>query len=218
MTLKKSSTNNKKPLVSSIVEHILGSFAQRVRVVGEVMKETTALLKRLSLEQAEMALRLRDTLAQKQSLRKRDFDHLLEDIVLRNLDKRKRIHEALTSCQNEAEGMIARFRDALTGAKRTKLSEFRSISREILDRLDRKEREIGEALRSFHIEQEEFAAGLRKLVEKGDRVRTKDFRTVVGSLRRGQLERESEIGELLNAFGRVQEEVKSRWEKVFQGY
>ncbi len=201
-----------------IVDHILNSYETRVKVVGEVMQKTTALLRRLSEEQAEMASHLRDVLAKKESLRKRDFDSLLKDTVLRSLDKEKEVNEVLESFQKEQGDIIARFRNILTGNEKVNLSDFRALSKEILERLDRREKEISDLLRSFHIEQEEVAASLRKLVEKGDRVRTKDFKAVIESLKLRRLERGGEVGQLLNALGKVQDEVKLRWEKVLAGY
>lgn len=206
--------NNIKP----VVDNILNSYETRVRVVGKVMQETTAFLKRLSREQGEMALQLRDTLAKKESLRKRDFDYLLEDIVLKHLDKEKKVNEVLENFQKEEEGMVARFRNILTGTEKIKLSDFRLVSKEILERLDRREKEVSEMLRSFHIEQEELAAGLRGLVEKGDQIKTRDFKAMTESIRLRQLEREGEIGKLLSDLGKVQEEVSLRWEKVLEGY
>jgi len=205
--------------MQSVVDNILNSYEERVETVGRVMQGTMALLDRLSREQAEMALQLRDTLAKKESLRKRDFDYLLEDIVLRNLDKEKKVKEqVLENFQKEEEEMVARFRSILTGAEKIKLSEFRSLSNEILERLDRREKEAGDVLRSFHIEQEELAAGLRKLVEKGDQIKIKDFKTVTENLRARQLERESEVGNLLTDLANVREEVRLRWGKVLECY
>ena len=204
--------------IKPIVNNILDSYETRVEVVGKVMKETTALLKRLSREQAEMALKLRETLAKKESLRKRDFDYVLEDIVLRNLDKEKKVNEVLENFQKEEEDLVARLRNVLTGREKIKLSDFRLLSKEILDRLDRREKEVSGVLKGFHIEQEELAAGLRGLIKKGDQVRTKDFRAMTESLRLRQLGRETGIGRLLGEFGKVEEEVKLRWKKVLEGY
>ncbi len=205
--------------MKSVVDNILSSYEERVKTVGRVMQETMALLDRLSREQAEMALQLRDTLAKKQSLRKRDFDHLLEDIVLRNLNREKKVkEEVLKNFQREEEQMVARLRSILTGAEKIKLSEFRSLSKEILERLDKREKEVGDVLRSFHIEQEELAAGLRKLVKKGERITVKDFKTMTENLRARQIARESEIGNLLTDLADVREEVKLRWGKVLETY
>ena len=204
--------------IKTVVDNILNSYETRVKVVCKVMKETALLLKCMSKEQAEMALQLRDTLAKKESLRKRDFDYLLGDIVLRNLDEEKKVNKILENFQKEEEGMIARFRNILTGAEKIKLSEFRVLSKEILEHLDRREKEVSEVLRNFHIEQGVFLAGLRKLVKKGDQIRTRDFKAMTESLRLKQLGKESEIGMLLSEFGKVQEEVKLRWEKVLKDY
>ena len=205
--------------MKSVVDNILNSYEERVKTVARVMQGTMALLDHLSREQAEMALQLRDTLAKKESLRKRDFDYLLEDIVLRNLDKEKKVKEqVLENFQKEEEEMVARFRGILTGAEKIKLSDFRSFSKEILERLDSREKEAGDVLRGFHIEQEELAAGLRKLVEKGDQIKIKDFKTVTENLRARQLARESEVGNLLTDLANVREEVRLRWGKVLECY
>ena len=202
----------------TVVDNILNSYEARVKVVGNVMRQATSLLERLSKEQAEMALQLRDTLAKKQSLRKRDFDYRLEHIVLLNLDKKKKVNEVLENFQKEEQEMVGRLRDILTGSEKMKLSEFRLLSGNILERLGKREKEVSEVLRGFHVEQEELAAGLRNLVKKGDQIRTKDFKALTESLRLRQLEKEGEIGKLLGEFGKVQEEVNLRWGKVLESY
>lgn len=204
--------------MKDFVENVLDSYEKRVEVVSTVMRQTTELLKRLSQEQARMAWELRERLAKKESLRKKDFDSLLEDIVIRQLDKEKKIVKVLNDFQREEEGLIARLRSILTGSEKVTLSAFRELSEEVLDRLKEKEKEASNMLRSFHIAQEELSAELKRLVEKGEEVRTKDFKAMIESLRLRQREKESEIGRLLDEFGKVQEEVNLRWEQVVKSY
>ncbi|MDI6814848.1 MAG: hypothetical protein QMC90_02020 [Dehalococcoidales bacterium] len=204
--------------LKNIVDNILDSYEKRVKVVARVMKETTRVLKRLSTEQAKMALKLRNTLAKRQSLRKADFDGFLEDIVLRSLDKEKRVNQVVENFQKEGEEMIARMRDTLAGREKIKPSDFKLLSKTILDRLSQREKEVSEMMRNFHIEQEELSAGLRYLVEKGDEVKTKDLKAVTESIRLRQLERSSEIGKMLGELERVQQEINLRWGDVLKNY
>ncbi|NQT29640.1 MAG: hypothetical protein HQ596_03620 [Candidatus Saganbacteria bacterium] len=204
--------------MKSFVEGVIDFYERRVTVVSSVMKETAELLQNFRLEQETMAGQLRDILAKQESLRRRDFDMMIEDLRISREGREKEVVEMLEHFQSQEEKMVSKLRSVVSGSSEVKLGDFKLLSQTILGEQKEREKEMVTLLRSFHLEQEEFSAALRKLLSKGEQVRIKDFKAMLESIRLSQKGRETEVGKLLGDFERVQEEVGLRWGKVIESY
>jgi len=204
--------------MKSFVEGVIDFYERRVAVVSSVMGETADLLRNFCLEQETMASQLRDILAKQESLRKKDFDIMIEDLRVSREAREKEVVEMLTHFQKQEEEMVSKLRSVVSGSSAVKLEDFKLLSQQILGEQKEREKEMVALLRSFHLEQEEFSAALRKLLSKGEQVRIKDFKAMLESIRLSQRGKETEVGKLLGDFERVQEEVGLRWGKVIESY
>ena len=202
----------------AVIENLLDTYEKRVGVISKAMRATTEYLGDLSNEQAEMALQLRDILARKESFRRKDFDSLLQDIVVWNIDRGKEITQALEGLQKEEESMITRLRGILTGREQIKLGEFRSLSKDIVERLSQREKKASDMLRRFHIEQGELSGSLRRLLDKRKDVRIKDFKVMTEAVKLRQQEKDSDVGRMLDDLEQVQEEVNLQWQGLRKSY
>ncbi|MCK4417158.1 MAG: hypothetical protein KAV99_03235 [Candidatus Latescibacteria bacterium] len=202
----------------AVIENLLDTYEKRVGVISKAMRATTEYLGDLSNEQAEMALQLRDILARKESFRRKDFDSLLQDIVVWNIDRGKEITQALEGLQKEEESMITRLRGILTGREQIKLGEFRSLSKDIVERLSQREKKASDMLRRFHIEQGELSGSLRRLLDKRKDVRIKDFKVMTEAVKLRQQEKDSDIGRMLDDLEEVQEEISLQWQGLRKSY
>lgn len=202
----------------AVIENLLDTYEKRVGVISKAMRATTEYLGDLSNEQAEMALQLRDILARKESFRRKDFDSLLQDIVVWNIDRGKEITQALEDLQKEEESMITRLRGILTGREQIKLGEFRSLSKDIVERLSQREKKASDMLRRFHIEQGELSGSLRRLLDKRKDVRIKDFKVMTEAVKLRQQEKDSDVGRMLDDLEQVQEEVNLQWQGLRKSY
>lgn len=197
-----------------LAQAIIDSYEMRVKIVSVLMRQTNKLLKDFHLEQAEMANELRDRLAQRECLRKKDFDVMMEGIRVQQREREREVDEMLENFRREEEEMIAGLREILVSAERTRLEDFQIIKDNILTRQKEREREVGKMLRNFHLEQEELRQGLRRLLEKGESVRIKDFKAMIKGIQVRQKERESEFDKMLEVFRQVCEEVDVEWQKL----
>ncbi len=200
------------------VETLLDTYETRVKVTIKTMRATVDYLSALSREQAKMTLELRGIMAKKQSFRRKDFDSLLQDIVGRNLDREKEITQALDDLQKEEDSMSARLRRIVTGEEQIELSEFKLVSKEIIERLHVREKKASDLLRQFHIEQAELSEGLRKLLDKGEDIRIKDFKAMTGAIQLRHQERDSEVGKILDDLEGIQEEINLQWQDLRKNY
>lgn len=197
-----------------LVQNIIDSYEMRVKTVGRLVKQANELLKSFHAEQEELASKLRDNLAKGECLRKKDFDLMMEGIRAQRKKREKEVAEVLERFQREEEEMIAELRKIITSGERTRLEEFKVLKENILARQREREESVREVLRNFHLEQEELGAGLKKLLSKNESVRIRDFKAMIKAIRVQQKERESEVGEMLEDFRRVREEVSAEWQRL----
>jgi len=199
--------------MGSPIESVIDSYEARVKAVGALMRQTVEVLKRFDLEREEKVAELRDLLARAESLRRKDFDTQMGEIWARRREKEERVVGTLDSLLKEQEALVAWLRKVI-GDGNISLDEFKHLSQSILARQKDKEVEISRMLRELHLEQEEMETGLKRLLQKGERVRTKDFKAMIRAIHLRQEGRQDEVGRMLDELWAVDEEVATQWHRV----
>jgi Fe2+ transport system protein B len=198
----------------NLAQGLVDSYEMRVKTVSALMKETAELLKKFRVEQEEMVTELRNTLAKAESLRKKDFDSMMKGIQTQQMEREERVAHMVEKFQREQEEMVAELRRIVTESGCVKPERLANLKAAISVQERKREREVAQVLRDFHREQEELNTALRGLLSKGESVRIKDFKAVVKALEIQRKGRDSEVGKILEEFGRVCEEVSAKWRKV----
>jgi len=67
----------------ALANSIIDSYEMRVRTVNGLMDQAYSFLKSFQMELEDMIARLRDNLAKAESLRKKDFDRMIGDVIER---------------------------------------------------------------------------------------------------------------------------------------
>jgi len=197
-----------------LAQGIIDSYEERVKNVSSLMEQVNELLKNFHLEREKMAGEIRDRLAKAECLRKKDFDIMMEIVRVPQREREKEVAQMLERFRKEEQEMVDELRDMLVSGKRTRPQDFEIMKENILTRQKEREQEVSVMLRDFHLEQEELGTGLRRLLQKGESIRIKDFKVTINSIRIRQKERESEVGIMLEDFQKVREEVNAEWQNV----
>jgi len=192
---------------------IIDSYEARVKTVGALMKQTIEALRSLDVEQEARVLQLRDLLARAESLRRTDFDTLTSEIWARRWEKENRVARLLALFLEEQGDLAVWLREVVT-SDGIDLEEFRWISQALLGRQKEMEGELGRLLRELHMEQEEMDAGLKKLLQKGERIRIKDLKAMVNAIHLTQGGRRHEVGKMLDELWGAGEDVSAQWQRV----
>lgn len=198
----------------NVIEEIINSYEAKVKTVTSLIKQVVQKVKIFHKEQIKMADRLKDILAKNQSLRRKDFDNMIADIQTQQAKREKEITHIVDNSCKEEEEMVARLKEILSGKSPCTLEDFKLLKKKMLDRPKERERKLSRMLKSFHREQEELAAVLRKLLEKGPAVRIKDFKAMIKAFHIEHHEQISGVDEILEEFERVKDEIGSQWHKV----
>ena len=197
-----------------LANSIIDSYEMRVRTGSTLMNQAYHFLKSFQMELEDMIVRLRDELAKAESLRKKDFDRMIGDIIERRRQREEEAEKSLKLFQEQEEEMISRLRKIILGGNRSSLDDIKAIKEDIYRRQKEREKNIIKALKCFQIEQEELRAALKNLLSKGEEVKLKDFRMMLKSLRGQQSDRDAELIKILDEFDVVRDKVQTQWQTV----
>jgi len=197
-----------------VIKAILDSYETRVETVSALMRQTIQVLKNFQRQQEEMTEELKNILAKTQFLRKKDFDKMMEGIWINRREREKEVHKTLESFLREEKGMIDELRRFLSSEKLVKLDDFMILKERILNCQREREKKVSQALKSFHLEQEELSTALKRLLLKGERIRIRDFKNMIKGLQVHRIYKESSIGKALEELEIVDKEVDTAWQKV----
>lgn len=198
----------------ALADSIIDSYEMRVDTVNGLMDQAYRFLKSSQTELEDMIVILRDNLARAESLRKRDFDRMISDIMERRRQREEEAGQSLRLFREQEEEMIARLRKIILEGNRSSLEDIKLIKEDISQRQKERERNIVQALKQFQIEQEELRVALKKLLSKGEQVKVKDFKVMLRSLRARQGDRDVDLTRMLEDFDVVRDRVQNQWQAV----
>ncbi|MBA3071070.1 MAG: hypothetical protein FP829_02730 [Nitrospirae bacterium] len=198
----------------TLANSIIDSYELRVRTVSTLINQAYQLLKSFQIEIENMIAGLRDNLARAESLRKKDFDQMISDVIERRRQREEEAGETLKRFQEEEGEMISRLREIILRGNSSSLEDIKAIKEDIFKRQKEREKKIITTLQCFQIEQEELRVALKKLLSKGEGVKIKDLRIVLNSLRTRQSDRDAELIKMLEEFEIVRGKVQTQWQAV----
>ena len=141
----------KKDLTGEIID----SYEMRAKTIGTLMRQSIQVLKDYQRQQEEMAGELKNILAKTEFLRKKDFDKMMEEIWRKRDEREKKVHKTLEDFLREEKEMIDELRKFLDLGELMRIDDFVVLKERILNRQRKREKEVSEILKSFHLEQEE---------------------------------------------------------------
>ena len=198
----------------ALANSIIDSYEMRVRTVNGLMNQAYSFLRGFQMELEDMIVRLRDNLAKAESLRKKDFDRMIRDVIERRHQTEKEAKQSLKFFREEEEEMIGRLRKIVLRGSGSTLEDIGTIKEDISLRQKEREKNIIEVLKRLQIEQEELRVALKNLLAKGEEVKVKDFRVMLKTLRAQQSDHDAELTGMLYDFDVVRTKVQDQWHAV----
>lgn len=198
----------------TLADSVIDSYEIRVSTVNALMHQAYYFLKSFQMELDDMTFRLRDNLAKTESLRKKDFDRMISDVIERRCQSKEEVGQSLKLFQEQEKEMISRLRRIILKGSGSGLEDIEAIREDISRRQKEREKRIIKALKLFQIEQEELRSALNNLLSKGERLRIKDFRTMLKSIGIQESNRDAELARMLDDFEVVRDRVHTQWQGV----
>jgi len=137
-------------------------------------------------EREALNVRLRETLARKESLRKKDFDVMMNAILLSQRDREREVRKLLDGYLAEQRDMarqlrenLGTFRDDLENCNIGRISEFHEAIGGLLKKQEERKAEVAARLRMLQNEQSDLSRSLAELLSKGRELKIRDLKTML---------------------------------------
>ena len=195
-------------------DQLIRGYEQRVGTVTAYMGQAAELLAQLGREQDSMIARVRDTLAERRSFRRKDFDGLAGRVISDRRQRLEALPALIVEFRRAEHAVVARLRGLLEGDAADVAQAWPELKSEMLSLQRTRERNVSRALKRVHIEQEELSRGLKGLLAKGERVRIADLKAVVREIDAIAPKESADLAGLLRDCQSACAEISEAWQQV----
>ena len=193
-----------------LTEEIISSYESRISAVCAIVDDTHQLLDDFKEKRGAMSTQLKETLAHGKSLRKKDFDTMMKDIV-----------ESQETMENETKVLLKTYLDEQKEAAKTirenlekhkevgvtgeveRIDDFRKIITGIQTSQKSREEEVRDMLVNFRNDHKMLSDSLRSLLEKGTAVRIRDMKIMLEDIRSKRAQWREEIKETASHWSKL---------------
>ncbi len=197
-----------------LTQEIVCSYESRITTVGAIINNTHQIIEDFKTKRMEMSNQLKETLANGESLRRKDFDNMMRDIFVYQDNREKEVRDLLNTFWGEQQEMAETIKNNLAEGEKVRKDDFRNTLQNIQVRQKEREDEVHLRLKEFQEEYKEMGSSLHSLLNKGEVIRIKDFKEMLKDIRTRQKERQEEVRASLNGFRKEQEEMASQWRNI----
>ena len=183
-----------------VAEELVSSYQSRIPTVATIIDNTHQLLEDFKINRDEMSNQLKETLAKEESLRKKDFDNMMEDIFAHQDEREKQVKDLLRTFFEEQKEIAQTLKKNLAEGEKVKIDEFKKMLEDIQARQRARESEAKTVLKEFQEEYKEMAESLRSLLNRGEAIQIKDFKEMVKDIRARQLGRTDAVRTKVDEF------------------
>lgn len=222
--------------LKDVVENVVSSYEDRIEDISSIFDATPLILNdfqeaRLNTKEEREKINglLKDTLARNEHLRRKDFDRMMQGVLLTQDEKEKEVRNTLKNYFNEQKDMaqtlkesLRKFRDCLAKDEIQRVKESQAFLRGIITKQDERKKEVTSKLKKFQEEQKILSRELNQLLAKGTQLRIKDFKETLKGFDRERekrlasqrerkeetRKRKEEVDKMLSSFREVRQELR----------
>lgn len=197
-----------------VADEIVSSYQSRISEVAAIIDNTHQLLEDFKTKRNEMSNQLKETLAKEESLRKKDFDNMIGEILSHQDEREQQVKGLLKTFFEEQKEIAETIKKNLSEGQKVRINDFKKMLQDIQARQKARENEVSTTLKEFQEDYKETAESLRSLLNKGEAIRIKDFKEMLKQMRLRQVERKEEVKKRLDGFTKEQQDMASEWYKI----
>ncbi|MBU4481493.1 hypothetical protein KKH59_04255 [Patescibacteria group bacterium] len=153
-----------------IAKDIVASYEARINVVQATVEDTKRLLEEFRNKREKMGQELKEALSQHESLRKKDFDKMMGDILITQSEREENVKKMLADFQEQEMQVVESLREMLKKGEKLRLKDFKKTLVKIGEEQEIREREtptrVGEELTRMQSEVREMLENFKKEREK----------------------------------------------------
>jgi hypothetical protein len=204
-----------------VIDGLLSSYEERVSSIGsildntfQVLQDTQSPLADLKEERERINAELRERLAKTSSLRRKDFDRMMQELLASQGEQEAELKGLLKEYVGRQKAIAHELRDSLTQVRGSVAEDNLAAVRRLRDQLQevpaRQEQcrtEICTKLSQLQMKQKVLTGELKDLLARGEDLRIQDFKVMLGRFNEDrakrlarQQERKDETRDLLTGF------------------
>ncbi|MBI1910908.1 MAG: hypothetical protein HYS21_02810 [Deltaproteobacteria bacterium] len=200
--------------ISSGLE-IVESYEKRLKIIMDLINEAAGFVDEYTSEQDSMLMSLRQILAKKENLRKKDFDTHIECILRHREEMRAELKETFGVLWKEEGEIVKRLKDIfIKGAPK----DFESIKNEYIPHMREREGAVARFIMRLQIDQAELSAELNELLSKGENLRLKDFRKAIKEFKFLQHGESNRAAKIVENFEKIRMDIMGQWHNLCSVY
>lgn len=178
--------------MKSLAQEMVASYDTRILAVAMMIEATHQMIEAFKSERVKMSEQLKEKLATGESLRRKDFDAMMQGILSRQEEREEEVRRLLKGFVEEHQKMASELKGLLADAE-SKIEDFRAVMRELQTRQMERSLEVRTALEGFQREHEEMARELRTLLAKGESLKIGALKATLNKIRTRQEEKELRV-------------------------
>ena len=141
-------SNNKRVNdLKNLAEDIIASYGARKKIVNEIVEDTHKMLDSFKSKREEMSGNLREILAKFESLRKKDFNAMMQDILITQQKREDSVKKMLADFREEETRVAERLKELLKKGEEIRIIDFKRTLSRIRREQTAKESIAGEQIR-----------------------------------------------------------------------
>ena len=217
-----------------LIDILFASYEERVSSVGtfidtsyQIAQEAQHPLLATKEEQESINVELRERLARTSSLRRKDFDRMMQELLSSQREQEEEVRSLLDGYLKEQKTIVQELRDSLACVrdsaaedKTAAVSRLHNQLKETPERQEQCRSRMCEKLGEFQRKHEALTSMLKDLLARGEDLKIRDFKQMLGRFQndRGkrlarQQERKEETRGLLNDFREERTKVEAQRRK-----
>ena len=178
--------------MKKIAEEVLRFYESSIDEVSTMVNSTNQILGEFRNERNTTNNTLKYSLAKEKSLRKKDFDSILNEIIPFHDKKEENIKATLNDFLSEQKKTAEMIKQRISSNEKIRLEEFREMINEIQTNREDRVNEVKDMLQDFQLEYRQMGENLQNLLETNKSVRLRDVRNMMNSFEKDRQERKTE--------------------------
>lgn len=165
--------------LARLAREVITSYESRITSVEQIIGAAHEMLEAFRCQREAIRDQLRETLSRAASLRRRDFDTMMQGMLLRHEAGERAVKEAIRCYLIEQRALTAALKDALNGGGPDQIGAIKALMETIAARQLGREREVQTLLAGFRSDHEGMVQALGALLSNGGSVRVREFKTIL---------------------------------------
>ncbi|MCF7791599.1 MAG: hypothetical protein K9L78_02005 [Victivallales bacterium] len=181
--------------MKNIAEEVLRFYESSIDKVSTMVNSTNRILNEFRVERNTANSTLKDSLAKEKSVRKKDFDNILDEMIPFHDEKEEQIKTTLNDFLNEQKKAAETIKRKLSSNEKIRFDEFREMLSEIQGDRENRESEVREMLQEFQMEYKKMGEALQNFLKMDKSVRIRDVRDMMRDFKKERVKRKTEARE-----------------------